>query len=244
MNKPVLYTFGCSFTENFKFLFKSSKFQDDRKTYVIEHLNNKIPDSWTELLSKKLNINLVNKAGASGHQYENYFEGNCNMSIFNNICHMCDKFKKGDIVIIEWSFIARFKWATEQGMITILPNHYRGIDKKLTEEIIINRSHKLWINELFIMIKLLNKLSETIGFDIYYWTIDNSILDNKRDLIINDKRWLVSGQLNNKGYIDLVCSKNGKSIRTETNDKIKDDHLGVTGHNVLADLFYEYIIKK
>jgi len=243
MNNFKLYTFGCSFTENFEYFFHS-KVYDNRKKYIIEHLGGIVPLSWPEILSKKLNMDLINKAAVHGYEYENYGEGNCNASIFNNICHMCDEFKKGDIVIVQWSFITRFKWATEQGMISILPNHYRGVDMKLTEEIIVNRSHKLWIDELFVMMKILNKLAESNEFEIYYWTIDDTILDNKEEIITNDKRWLLSNKIKETNYIKLVNEKGGKSIKNETNDKIKDDHLGITGHNILADMFYEYIIKK
>lgn len=240
----MLYTFGCSFSEDFKHFFES-EFDTHRKKYIIEHLNGTIPDSWPEILSKKLNTDLINKAAVHGHQYDFYREGNCNASIFNNICYMCDKFKKGDIVIVEWSFVVRFKWASDRGMLTILPNQSPyDVDEKITEEIIINRYHKLWIDELFITMKILNKLSESIGFDIYYWTVDKTILDNKREEIINDKRWLLSNQLENNYYIDLVNDCGGQSIKNETNGEINDDHLGKTGHNVLSDLFYEYIIKQ
>ena len=90
----TLYTFGCSFTEDFRHFFES-KFDTLRKNYIVNHLKGYVPESWPELLSKKLNMNLVNRAAVHGHQYEYYREGNCNASIFNNICHMCENFKKG-----------------------------------------------------------------------------------------------------------------------------------------------------
>lgn len=239
----TLYTFGCSFTEDFKFFFRSN-FDTLRKRYMVEHLNNVIPDSWPETLSKKLNMNLVNRAAIHGHQYKFHTEGNCNASIFNNICHLCYNFKKGDIVIVEWSFIVRFKWATDKGIITILPNQAPKnlINQNVAEEIIVNRNNKVWIDELFIMMNMLNKLSESIGFDIYYWTVDNTILDNKREIITNDTRWLLSNQISEKNYFSLIKNNGGFSISNETNGKIDDSHLGMTGHNVLADLFYDYII--
>ena len=240
----MLYTFGCSFTEDFKHFFES-EFNTLRKTYMVDYLNGYIPESWPEILSKKLNMDLVNRAAVHGHQYEYYREGNCNASIFNNICHMCDNFKKGDIVIIEWSFIVRFKWATERGMLTILPNQPpHDLNEKITEEIIVNRYNKLWIDELFIMIKMLNKLSESIGFDIYYWTVDKTILNDKREIITNDTKWLLSNQLGEKHYFSLIKKNGGFSIDDETNGIIADSHLGMTGHKVLADLFYEYIIEQ
>lgn len=238
----ALYVFGCSFSEDFKF-FVESEFDTHRKDYVLNYLNGQVPDSWPESLSKKLNKRLVNRAAVHGHYYgQNYREGNCNASIFNNICHICDDFKKGDIIIVEWTFIVRYKWATEWAMLTVLPNQSPyNMDEKVSEEIIVNRYHKLWIDELFIMIKILNKLSESIGFDIYYWTVDGTILSNKTEEIINDERWLLSEQVNGKSYIDLVYDNGGMSIRHETNEKLIDDHLGVSGHNVLSDLFYNYI---
>ena len=239
----TLYTFGCSFTEDFKFFFES-EMGSLRKTYMVNHLNGMVPESWPETLSKKLNTNLINKSAVHGHQYKTYREGNCNASIFNNICHMCDDFKKGDVVIVEWSFVDRFKWATDTGMITILPNQAPKnlINENVAEEIIVNRYNKVWIDELFVMIKILNKLSESVGFDIFYWTVDNKLLDYKREIITNDTRWLLSNQITNKYYFCLINDNGGFSISDETNGVIDDTHLGMTGHNVLADLFYNYII--
>jgi hypothetical protein len=239
----TLYTFGCSFTEDFKSFFES-EFDTLRKRYMVNHLNGAVPKSWPEVLSEKLNMNLVNRAAVHGHQYENHREGNCNSSIFNNICHMCDEFKKGDVVIVEWSFMVRFKWATDWGMITILPNQSPKslINENVAEEIIVNRYNKVWVDELFVMMKMLNKLSESIGFDIYYWTVDNEILNHKMKTIVNDQRWLLSDQIMNKYYFSLINDNGGFSISDETNGTIDDTHLGVTGHNVLSNLFYDYII--
>lgn len=241
MNK--LYTFGCSFTEDFDpfMVFPNTT----RYKYVMEYHNGIIPKSWPQIMAEELDMELKNYSGIGGFSNEMGDEGNCNFSIFNNLCQASVDFKKGDMVIIEWTFMERFKWVDFDGnkMITILPKQIpENLNKDVIENILLNRTHKMWIEELFKYQILINKLSESIGFDVYYWTIDNRIVQNKFVTIRKDKRWLLSNKLYpNEDYSFIVKKNGGLRIVDETNGLINDGHMASSGHKVLADLFLKYI---
>lgn len=241
MNK--LYTFGCSFTEDFDpfMVFPYTT----RYKYVMEYHNGVIPKSWPQIMAEDLSMELKNYSGIGGFSNEMGDEGNCNFSIFNNLCQASVDFQKGDMVIIEWTFMERFKWVDFDGnkMITILPKQIpENLNKDVIENILLNRTHKMWIEELFKYQILINKLSESIGFDVYYWTIDNRIVQNKFVTIRKDKRWLLSNKLYpNEDYSFIVKKNGGLRIVDETNGLINDGHMASSGHKVLADLFLKYI---
>ena len=241
----TLYTFGCSFTEDFDPFIKYPG--TTRYEYIMNYHNGVIPRSWTQIMSEELNMELKNYGGIHGFFSKTGAEGNCNFSIFNNICQASKDFQKGDTIIIEWTYLERFKWADFESnrITTLLPNQIPNeYDKDIIESIFINRTHLLWIEELFKYQILLNKLADSIGLNLYYWTIDKNIVNYKTVEINNDKRWLLSGQLesqNKKTYKDLIKNAGGLTISEETDDIIKDDHLGSSGHEVLAKLFLNYI---
>ena len=41
----------------------------------------------------------------------------------------------------------------------------------------------------------------------------------------------------------LIKDNGGKCINEESEGKINDGHLGKTGHEVMGNLFYDYIVK-
>jgi hypothetical protein len=241
MNK--LYTFGCSFTEDFDpFMIYP---YTTRYKYVMEYHNGIVPKSWPQITAEGLGLELKNYSGIGGFSNEMGEEGNCNFSIFNNICQASVDFQKGDMVIIEWTFMERFKWADfkKNGLITLLPNQIPDeLNKEVVEEVLLNRTHRAWIDELFKYQILINKLSESIGFDVYYWTIDQNIVKHKLKTIKSDKKWLLSDKLfYDKNYSLIVKDKGGLRIMDETKGQINDAHMGSSGHKVLADLFLNYI---
>jgi hypothetical protein len=239
----TLYTFGCSFTENFDPFIKYPG--TTRYDYIFNFCNGVIPKSWPQIMSKELNMDLRNHGGIDGITGKTGMEGNCNFSIFNNICMSSEDFKKGDFVIIEWTYMERFKWADfDTHRITTLtpsetPNEY---EKNVIESILINRTHKLWIEELFKYQILINKLADTLGVKLYYWTIDKNIINYKIDEIRNNKKWLLSNYLEyGKTYQEIVRENGGLRILDETNGEINDDHMGSSGHKVLSNLFLKHI---
>ena len=197
----TLYTFGCSFTENFDPFIKYSG--TTRYDYIMKYHNGKIPKSWPQIMSEQLNMELRNHGGMDGITGKTGMEGNCNFSIFNNVCMASKDFQRGDIVIIEWTHMERFKWADHDTnrITTITPNQIPiEYDKNVIESIFVNRTHVLWIEELFKYQILINKLADSIGLRVYYWTVDKKIIEYK-----------VKDSLNNNvigSYKDIVSNLN------------------------------------
>ena len=117
-------------------------------------------------MANKLGYELENCAGINGVKHKYGGEGNCNSSIFNNISLKSEKFKKDDIVIIEWTTMERFKWVNDidNCMSTILPNQFDGpFDVNVLENVLVNRSHYLWVNELFVKLTDPSGLEQTVA---------------------------------------------------------------------------------
>jgi hypothetical protein len=245
-----IFTFGCSFTEDFIPFMEKEKIEVNTRTkYIFEFCDGIPPKSWNEILSEKIGFKLNNYGGinATINKEEPLNGGNCNYTIFNNFCEMCNKFQKDDIVIVEWTFMQRFKWVYTDinKIVSILPNWYpENVKKETMDDIVINRSHTLWIDELFIQMKLMDELAKIKKFKLYYWSIDKTIYDYKFDEIINNNKFLLSDLIKkNSGVMDLVFKNGGNTIFFETNNKINDYHFGKIGHEVLGNLFYNYLKK-
>lgn len=194
--------------------------------------NDKFPKSWPTLLSEKLNIELKNY----GHG------GSCNDIIFETFVSKLDEIKKDDIVIIGWTFLFRFKWFNEKFNFfdTILSNEHdeniKNISKQTATEILINRSNKSWGEDIMLKKKLIIKLSELIGFKIYFWSVDEFIQHSY------DEIHLCCNLLNNENnMLKYIKNSGGKTIHDETNGLINDFHLGESGHIVQSELFFEHI---
>jgi hypothetical protein len=246
----TLFVFGDSFSEEFKeFMKPPINLTQGRSAYIVNHLNGVIPDGWPTTLANKLGYELENCAGINGVKHKYGGEGNCNSSIFNNISLKSEKFKKDDIVIIEWTTMERFKWVNDidNCMSTILPNQFDGpFNVNVLENVLVNRSHYLWINELFILHNIINKLAESIGFNLFYWTVDRNIVNFKLDEIKNpNSHYLLTDKLKiNFDYKELFHSLGARTITEEVNNKINDSHYSITGHNIISELFYDDIINK
>ena len=85
-------------------------------------------------------------------------------------------------------------------------------------------------------------MAQSLNIKIYYWTVDKNIINNKIDDIKQDKKWLLSNYLQyGKTYQDIIKENGGLRIIDETDGIIIDDHMALSGHKVLADLFLNYI---
>jgi hypothetical protein len=242
-----LYTFGCSFTEDFTPFTKKEDIElNNRTKYVYEFCNGAIPKSWVDIVAEKMNLKLNNYGAQNAvfNKKENLSQGNCNFTIFNNFCELSQKFQENDIVIVEWTFMERFRWANPNQMVSILPNWYpQHVNKNTMDDIVINRSSNFWINELFSQMKLMDELSKIKNFKLYYWTIDKRIYEYKFDEINNNNKFLLSNILNKgEGIMDIVFKNGGNTIFFETDGQINDYHYGKVGHKILGDLFYNHIV--
>jgi hypothetical protein len=144
-----------------------------------------------------------------------------NDTIFERILKQAPKISKGDIVIIGWSTIHRFRLAdSTKGFITIIPNdrlkqNIPFISKNTIEEILVNRSLLGYEYELYDRVKFLN------------WLFNDMILIH----------WTPFCDMGIKIWGDIGFS----TITNETNGLIVDAHYSELGHKQLTNKFLEMI---
>jgi hypothetical protein len=241
----TLFTFGCSFTEDFedvpKYYNTVEKEMSSRWEYIETFLDGNVPKSWPKLLSEKLELDI-----------KNYGEGGqSNMRIFENFISKCDDVKCNDIVIVNWTGMSRFKWAYNKNFITILPNSnfiYGEINQSTIEDVLVNKSDEIWKNEVYGFIKIIDKLSDLVGFKVYYWSADDTIINSENDDFRKDKKYLLGNIKPRFGLpfnINTIFHDYGaKTIFEETNYQIVDHHYGKISNEIIADLFYKHIKKQ
>jgi hypothetical protein len=234
----TLYTFGCSYTQDFEDInpHLHNGLKPAQLRYVDEFLNGVIPPTWSKVLSNLLGYDRINMAqGGSGNE-----------NIFENVCVMSPQFKKGDMVIIQWTENHRFRWPNSEGnWVQQLPGWKIDIptlSKSTYEEIIVIRDHSLYRKQLYNYHILIEQLALSVGFDIYYWSMGNNIITE----LPKDKKFLLSDKLDNSNYLNNNYNKyfrimNGYTVTEETNGLISDGHYSKTGHEVIGRLFYEHI---
>jgi hypothetical protein len=243
-----LYTFGCSFTEDFEPFFKKQKY-NLRTDYIHDFHNGKIPKSWTEILAEKLNLefSVCGAINCDSKFTEKY--GNTNKSIFFNFIRFTHEIKKNDIVIIEWTFLERFIWHQEMvnGFTSVLPNQYPPgeLPPEFFDQIIYNKSNLNWYIEIKNYQKIINELATAKGFKVYYWSIDDRYYHYFADEIKLNKQYLLNNLFEQHSlFLTTIKNYGGKTIEEETDGKIRDTHFGETGHQVIADLFYKHLVNE
>lgn len=199
--KNKLWTFGDSYTAGI--------LPDiDHFTPYVEYLKclgiskEEFPECWGYQLAKKLNF-----------EYETVsVGGSSNEEIFNNICTKSSEFKKGDIVIINWTYLNRFLWALPKelwdlnnkggfpmgkfrraGINVHIDEILEKIGTKETYEMVgSNNSMDSWIEIVLNYEKIIDSLAKSVGFDVYYWATEHKIHSylgkeyNQRKYICND----------------------------------------------------------
>jgi hypothetical protein len=236
----TLFTFGCSYTEDFERVIESTKNSDfvpAQRKYVENHLDGRIPKSWPQILSENFNLQLKNY-GVGGMS---------NYQIFEEVCEHCNEFKEGDLVIIGWTHVTRFRWAFENETWSSIFSDFTEttshLMSKITHsEILVNRTNKSFVNELYQYQKLIEQFSKLLGVELYFWSSDDNIIYKENEQFIADKKYLLNNLISDKKNVFNIIQKNGgKTINEETNSEIPDNHLGESGHRVQAELFYKHI---
>jgi hypothetical protein len=230
MNK--LWTFGCSYTEGY--VETSQTFQEYKK-----YCGGEFPKTWTEILAEKLNLLLVNKGeGASGNQ-----------QIFQEFCKNSNKFSQNDIIIIGWTFLERYRIALDdQTWLKLGPgkvNQNIAISEDCHESLVINRTLKPYVDEIYNYEKLIDRFCESLSINVYYWTIINELIYNQPNDILNNRKYLINDLIKDQ-YDNVFTVSNkfgGYNIFEETNGLIQDYHQGKTGHEVQANLFYDHVVE-
>lgn len=238
-----LHIFGCSF---------SSPYHEETDEYrrYKTFCGGSFPDTWFELLSNRMNLNLVNHG----------IPGAGNDMIFNRVIEQIRTIQKNDVVIIGWSFLSRFMWANHDTRKWINTNFGRNhsvlngaedITEQTSNEIVFNRTSDntfhLYSEVINQRMELINYISDLVGFKVFYWSCDPYVLYN-REIQDRDNRRIIRGdEIYMKWEIDnmikLIEKNGGERIKEETNQEIFDFHLGVSGHQVMCDLFLNHISK-
>jgi len=229
-----LFLFGCSYTA--EYFFDSDLNKEYEEYYNFRGGN--FPPTWGQLLANKLNLELVNYA----------WGGNGNDQIFHDVCKNFSQFKSDDVVIIEWSYISRFRWAQfdDNFWMTVGPvnNDPEIIDENTLNDILINRTHKLYIEQIYDFEKVIEALSKYIGFKLYFWSADNQII-YPNEKINRQAKYIASEYVKKDETIfNEVFRRNGKRIFEETDGKIDDNHFGESAHRILSEIFYSHIKEK
>lgn len=236
----TLFTFGCSYTEDFERVIESTKNSDfvpAQRKYVENHLDGRIPNSWPQFLGEKL-----------GFELKNYGVGGmCNYQIFEEVCEHCIEFKNDDIVIVGWTHITRFRWAFNNGGWSSIFSDFTEttsefMSKITHSEILVNRTRKSFVNELYQYQKLIEQFCKLLGVELYFWSSDDNIIYKENKQFITEKKYLLNNLISHTNNVFNIIQKNdGKTINEETNGEIPDNHLGESGHKVQAELFYNHI---
>lgn len=237
-----LFGFGCSYTAGWDLELAS--------TYVDykEWRGGSLPKVWLELLSEKLNLNPINYGkGGAGNDF-----------IFHTFIDHMDEIKKGDTVIIGWSYMSRYRWAQplvsnfmgvrgnwlgKNWLFNGVGDMSEKIINKIThEEICVNRTHPLYLKDIDNYMDIIYKLSKLVGFDVFFWSSEDNIIYNKPLNEKSDKKYLMGKKEHNP--LSVVLYSGGQRIVDETNNKIYDFHMADLGHQVQCDLFYNHIMSK
>jgi hypothetical protein len=200
----TVWTFGDSLTDGFR--------SNDTwaKTYV--KWKGYIPLTYGEIISKELKYDLKNLGKG----------GSDNYTILESFLKNIKNIKNNDIVILGWSDICRFRMSTDlETWASFIPNfinddtHIRDISSITIHEISVNRTSKVYIDEINIWI---NFFEHTIkNFKIINWSTFN------------------------EGKINGLFVKNIEQISNETNGQIQDAHFSEVGQKQLSDILLNEI---
>lgn len=203
---PTLWTFGDSFTDFFSDNTKWGQKYLGWKTYK--------PKVYGEILSEELNFNLRN-LGVGG--YDNY-------SIFESFIDVVDEINSEDVLIFGWSNVTRFRLVNNNGIWKpIIPNYedniknLENINEDTINQILVNRTNKLYENELNSFIKLIN------------YTF-------KKNIIVH---WSLFNKTINATYVGNI-----ETIRKETNGEVDDGHYSENGQKELSKILMSLYNKK
>ena len=173
-----------------------------------------------------------------GMNIKNYgIGGTGNQSIFEQFCIHCDEINENDVVIIEWSFIHRFRMALRNDWYHMTLGTPFIHFKEISNIIIENRTNHLYVDEIFNFIKLINEFAKSKKFKIFYWFAD----DEMRKRLSKDTIGIENFICWEKSIKDETYLQGGITIKEETNNIVNDTHFGELGHQIQSNIIYEYI---
>lgn len=227
-----LWTFGDSYTAHF-YVPPDSKEPKNAYVKYKDWRGGTLPKIWAELLSEKLDINLINKAVG----------GSSNYNMFNLFVDSINDIKENDIIIFGWTSVLRYRIASDNIFEEVQPNTNREhFSKQTMEEILYNRSQPAWLKEVHDWIRLINDYCKLKNVKVFHWTSDiflfrNIELDNMISPRAPDGDLL--GYTNSPIHYENGISKG--TIYFETNGEVDDGHQGEFGHIVTFKTIYNHI---
>ena len=238
----TIFGFGDSFTEGNVETYEPF-------LYWKEYRGGNLPKDWISLLGEKLKYKVINygKGGVG------------NDTIFHTFCKHLHEIQTGDIVIINWTYNTRFKWAEtinnqnywvnitrmdlEDNSDNYRHNKLLTLSKQTIAETLTNRFNELYNDEIYDYEKIITELSQLNQYDVYFWSADSDLIYSQSDEIKNQRKYILGNKINTgECMFDLIYRNGGKNVPQETNFKINDgNHMGESGHYVQFELFYNYI---
>ena len=252
----TLHLFGDSFTEG-HLLDKHYTAYKEWKLYR----GGELPLCWGDLLSKKLDMKMNNRAVG----------GMSNSEIFQKICKHSDEFEKDDIVIINWSYPSRFRWAScpdeinKCRWVRLGGNPHDGsvISEDTRTDIALQKTLPPCIEEIYEHEMFIYEYSKSKKFEVFFWSADVDIINNLPSEKLIDRKYILHDQINNlplkiqaenhiqinrsemkRTIFDVFYEYGGVTVAEETNYKVYDNHLGEKGHIIQSELFHKYITEK
>jgi hypothetical protein len=252
----TLHLFGDSYTQGHLLDIHFPRYPEWR-----EFRGGNLPLCWGDLLSKKLNMKMENHAIA----------GMSNTEIFQTICRYSNEFEKDDIVIINWTYPQRFRWAycdEKQDFcgwkrLSANPEDGTYISELTRMDIAVNKTLPPYIDEVYEQEKLLLEFSKSKGFQVFFWSSDIDIINNLSSEKLNKVHYILHEEIEKlpleipfsdynhcfvrmgmkRTIFDVFFNYGATTIFDETNKVVGDGHLGENGHFIQYELFYKYITK-
>jgi len=195
---PNLFVYGCSNSESF----------NTKAHWAINYVKWKgyIPKTYGELISDKLNLNLINYSKS----------GTNNQFIFQKICETFKKIKEDDVVIVQWTNVIRFRLVNDKNEWV---EFYYGNDDYLKKLNQFENISKQTITEIFV-----NRMNPKYLEEIKTWELIIKQVLNKNKLLF----WSPFEEFNSYHLLER--------IETETNGEIHDIHISENGHKDLSEL--------
>lgn len=239
----TLWVFGDSYTAEYYPV--GEEFAVSNYDHYKVFKGGRLPDIWPTILGEKL-----------GYEVKNYaVGGSANTNIFLSFLNICEQLKENDRVIFGWSNNKRFVAANFNINIfnNILPCDSEFLEthlsKRTIDEIFYNRTHPIWVEEVYGWIKLINLYCDLKKVKVHHWSSDDDMTCHFNQ--IDEEKFISVLNSENKclGLMEHISELNYKQtgqhsrIIFETDNQIQDGHFGEYGHIAQAEYFYNFIKK-
>lgn len=237
----TLWTFGCSYTGEYHPLTFADG-SPNNYTKFKEYRGGELPEVWPHRLAKLLNLDCKNLG----------IGGAANAQIFLEFCNHSNEFDENDVVIVGWTQLSRFIIPASvdsecREFAPVHPNGFEnfskeqmGLSSDTLAQMIVEKSNPLWATVIYDWQNVMLDFAKSKKFNIFFWSSDSKIIYDDIDNLRNQKNYLLTSAKN--GVISHVTKLGGKTIEKETKGVVQDHHLGDSGHQKQAELFYENII--